>query len=434
MEKSLLFKFKPEYIFLFLGLLFGLTFLIITPIFQVPDENMHLLRACEVSNFVLHNNKDGDITKDFFPNKNLVKENCSNFQEFKNIPHYTELFEFKDLNYTHNNTGYSFLLYLPSAAGIKITSLLTSNTYIQFYAGRIFNFISWLIITFFAIKIVPRFKWAFLICALFPMTVYEGMSLSADSINLGFAFFYIAYTFYLVYGENKTINRKELCFYIFLSLLSALTKGLFLLTFLSLMIPKEKFKNKFIIVPAIILSVIALQSILTSNSYILTANDVSPEERKILMFSSHVYAVKLFINTLIHKTAFYIQSSIFRLGWLEIEPADASIFSLTFCYLLAIILENNRSKLTERITAFCIISTFVLLTLFLYYFTFSPLENNIIIGAQGRYFIPLWLILAAVIQQNRIVFTKKQDKILKFLILLTIIVNLVYASILIIKG
>ena len=152
------------------------------------------------------------------------------------------------------------------------------------------------------------------------------------------------------------------------------------------------------------------------------------------MFSSPVYAVKLFINTLIHKTAFYIQSSIFRLGWLEIEPADASIFSLTFCYLLAVILENNRSKLTERITAFCIIFTFVMLTLFLYYFTFSPLENNIIIGAQGRYFIPLWLILAAVIQQNRIVFTKKQDKILKFLILLTIIVNLVYASILIIKG
>ena len=89
-------KLKPEYIFLFLGTFFGLLFMFITPVFQVPDEPMHLLRACEVSNLVIHNDKSGDYTKDIFPNRKLVlKKNCACFQEFRTIRHYTNLFEFK---------------------------------------------------------------------------------------------------------------------------------------------------------------------------------------------------------------------------------------------------------------------------------------------------------------------------------------------------
>ena len=65
-------KLKPEFIFLILGALFGLIFLIITPIFQVPDEPMHLLRACEVANLIIHNDKTGDFTKDIFPNRKLL--------------------------------------------------------------------------------------------------------------------------------------------------------------------------------------------------------------------------------------------------------------------------------------------------------------------------------------------------------------------------
>lgn len=173
-------KIKAEYIFLILGGLFGILFLFITPVFQVPDEPMHLLRACEVASGVIHNNKEGDITKDILPNRKIaLKQNYSMFKEFNNKEHYTDLFEFKDLNYTHNNSGYSFLLYLPSAIGIKITSLISSNPYIIFYAARLFNLFSWLALIYFAIKLTP-FKWQYMICALFPMTVYEGMSISAD--------------------------------------------------------------------------------------------------------------------------------------------------------------------------------------------------------------------------------------------------------------
>lgn len=418
-------KLKPEYIFLFLGTFFGLLFMFITPIFQVPDEPMHLLRACEVSNLVIHNDKSGDYTKDIFPNKKLLlRKNCIRFQEFRTIRHYTNLFEFKDLNYTHNNSGYSFILYLPSSIGLKISSLISSNPYIQFYTARFFNLAVWLALTFIAIRITP-FKWAFLVCALFPMTVYEGMSLSADSINLGFAFLYIGYIFSLAYGENKNIKP-----FVAMTILSVLFKGVFLLSLLFLLVPKEKIKYKNILFAVTFLVGACLQSLLSSHSYILVGDNIDVEARKMLIFTQPIYVIKLFINTFIHKASFYLHSSIFRLGWLDIQPNPIPVLLLYGCYLASSTLDSIKQiSCKDKMFILLINTTFILLTTLLYYLTFSPLEKGLIIGTQGRYFIPLHLTFAAVIQNHF-----KADKItVKVIILSVIVFNLIYAGYLIFR-
>ena len=70
------------------------------------------------------------------------------------------------------------------------------------------------------------------------------------------------------------------------------------------------------------------------------------------------------------------------------------------------------------------IGGFILLTVLLYYLTFSPLNNNIIIGAQGRYFIPLFLSFAIVCQNSLNIQSNK----LKIGILAIILFNLIYAA------
>ncbi len=397
---------------------------------------MHLLRACEVSNLIIHNDKNGDISKDIFPmRKMLLKKNCSCFQEFKNKSHYTDLFEFNNLNYTHNNTGYSFLLYTASASGIKISSFFTSNPYIQFYTGRFFNLCAWLFLTFTAIKITPRFKWTFLVTALFPMTIYEGMSLSADSINNGFAFLYVAYTFYLAYNNKDKISTKELCFYIILSFLTPLTKGLFLLTLLGYLIPKSKLKYKYFILSSLIILTFFCQFIISSNSYILTANGVIPEARINLFRTEPFYVIQLFINTLIHKTTFYIQSSILRLGWwLYINPAPTAIYLLFTSYILSITLEEKTSNIFDSLISVIITIIYILLTISLYYLTFSPIDTGIIIGIQGRYFIPLYLVIAPfvhsfiklLLKPFNIHNTLIYNSYIYVFIIITIIINLIY--------
>ncbi len=415
-------KLKPENIFLFLGTLFGLLFMFITPVFQVADEPMHLLRACEVSNLIIHNDKTGDFTKDILPNrKPLLRKNCAQFQEFKDIKHYTELFEFKDLNYLHNNSGYSFIMYLPSSVGLKISSFITNNTYIQFYTARFFNLAVWLALTFCAIRITP-FKWQFLICALFPMTIYEGMSISADSVNLGFAFVYIGYIFSLAYGKNNNVKP-----FIFLTLISILFKGVFLFSLLFLLVPKTKIQNKYLIFIPLFCAGAVLQNILSSNSYMLIGDNIDVEARKQLFFTQPLYVIKLFLNTFLHKACFYLQSSIFRLGWLEIEPKPVPVLLLYFAYLISSLLDSVKVKISDRILIVMFNSAFILLTTVLYFLTYSPLENGIIIGTQGRYFIPLHLTFAAVIQNS----LKTNTGYLKLFILSIVVLNLIYASFLI---
>ena len=430
------FKIKPENIYLLLSFLFGLSFLFITPIFQVPDEPMHLLRACEVSNLILHNDKSGNITKDIFPNKKLLlKRNCSQFQEFKKYEHYTKLFEFEDLSYRHNNSGYPFFLYIPSSIGIKLTSLITSNPYIIFYSARFFNLIFWITLTFYAIKITPIYKWSFLICALFPMTIYEGMSISADSINISFAFFYVAYIYYLAYNKKNTVNNKEFCFYLFLSFLTILTKGLFLLTFLSFLIPREKLNLRYNLNIFIIILIILLQVKLSANSFILTANNVDIETRKSLIITTPLSFIKLLINTIINKASFYIQSSIFRLGWLNIEPQNIAIIILFTTYLISATFESYKIKFQDRILLGTICIIFITLTILLYFLTFSPLDADIIIGVQGRYFIPLYPIFIPILQNNLIKnFSAISINIIKLIVLTIITINLFYALHLIITN
>jgi len=57
----------PERIFIFVGLLFGLLFLIVTPPFQAPDEPAHFFRAYEISDLGIIAERQGDSVGDFLP-------------------------------------------------------------------------------------------------------------------------------------------------------------------------------------------------------------------------------------------------------------------------------------------------------------------------------------------------------------------------------
>ena len=420
----------PETLFLVVGFFFGIILLFKTPIFQVADEPLHLLRACEVSAGVLHNSKNGDISKDIFPIKKInVKEKCSKFREFREIEHYSELFEFKNLSYTHNNTGYSFILYLPQATGIWISSFFTENPFIIFYVARFFNLVVWLALIYFSIKLTPL-KWAFLVTALFPMTLYEGMSLSADSFNLGFSFLYVALILNLTFGKEKFISKQKLFFLVFLSVLSVFLKGTVVLSLLMFLIPKSKLKHKYFMVPALILFCFALQIAFSSNSFIFINTGINTHERKLMILNSPFYVLKVFAKTLIYKIPFYIKSAVFELGWLNINPNPIFALLLYIAYFLTSTLDKVKVKLHDKFLVVGINFIFIILTLLLYFITFTPLDKNIIYGAQGRYFIPLFLSFSIVLQTT-LNLAKRKTLYIKFAILTILLSALICAVVLV---
>ena len=96
---------KPEVIFLVLGVVFGILFMILTPPFKVADEPGHLHRAIEVSNGVLWNKVPAKISE----TDKLFLSDLNYSRNFENVG--------KDFYF---QSGYSPVMYIFSAIGIKI--------------------------------------------------------------------------------------------------------------------------------------------------------------------------------------------------------------------------------------------------------------------------------------------------------------------------
>ncbi|MBL4577677.1 MAG: DUF2142 domain-containing protein, partial [Flavobacteriales bacterium] len=58
---------QPHHVFLVLALIYGLSFLIVTPPFQVPDERNHFLKAYQISTGQLRGVKDMDRVGGYVP-------------------------------------------------------------------------------------------------------------------------------------------------------------------------------------------------------------------------------------------------------------------------------------------------------------------------------------------------------------------------------
>src|SRR5215471_11761173 len=114
----------PEKIFLIFSLLFGFLFLILTPPFQAPDEDIHFLRAYQFSEgHLFGGNSPESITR--------------SIAQFQNLPHHPEkkvgfsdIHQLLNLPLKNNITSDYFsntlspLAYVPQVLGITLGRIL----------------------------------------------------------------------------------------------------------------------------------------------------------------------------------------------------------------------------------------------------------------------------------------------------------------------
>lgn len=368
---------KPEFIFIIFGFIFGLVMMFLTPPYQVPDESAHLLRACEVADGILYNKT---------PAQNVE---CDNYIR-KNM-------ELSRSGAVHQVTGYPPLLYFSSALGLKVGEIWGGK--IMFYLGRMFNFIVWLLLTALAIKITPVFKWMFLFAALFPMSVFEGMSLAADSFNNAFAFLFFAYLFKLIFGEKET-SKKDLIILVFMSILSAFTKGAIYPIFLFVFLPMKK--HKYLFSFGCFALAFILMSYWASINLPFINPDAAVEYHKYMLLHHPLDFVKEFITAILFKASYYIRSCIGILGWLNVRLYPW-VYNLTAIVFLSMFIFLPEKKVTDiqRILSIIVFMFFLTAMHLILYITWTPKESAEIIGFQGRYFISVLPYVFLILAQSR---------------------------------
>ena len=380
----------PEIIFVIFALLFGTLIMFITPPSFVCDEPSHFARAKEVSKGILYNKPLEKMSK------TESKSNTYNF---------------------HGASGYSPVMYIFSGMGLKISH----NNY---YVGRFFNLIVWIILIAVAIHITPVFKWPFFVAALLPTSIFEGMSYAADSFSNAFAFLFFAYIFKLIYGNREFSYKKDLPILYIFCITGALCKGIIFPLFLFPLIPIKK--HKFLIFISLIITSLTITFLLSSNNYTLIRDGVSIELNKHYLLNNPQKYIAKFMHTTVYYFADWIRGAIGILYTICLNKLIIYLSAIMLLLSIILIPVNNKIPTVHRNTASITLIIQVFMTCTLMYFMFTPYDSEIIQGIQGRYFISAIPLIFIIFGQNISILNAKYTDIFKRILTNYIFIILCY--------
>jgi hypothetical protein len=262
--------------------------------------------------------------------------------------------------------------------------------------------LSYVILVWLAMRLMPFGKWILLVLAASPMALFQATTISTDAISNGIGFLFIAGC--LRAAQLKEIDWREcgnlflLIFLLFLAKLNLLP--LVLLPFL--LIPASKFTSKgiyaFLLATTVILFVVEVAgwNILTSTRLDpLLANEANLTAQ-LLYIVDHPF---IFLQTILRD--FITNGLVYFRGWINgygyyywTPPQIVSLFFLLS--LGSALLSGSAPDPVDKKSHIVFIFLFVagyLATILSLYVSFTPVGLDEILGVQGRYFIPLALLL-----------------------------------------
>ena len=201
----------PAVLFALISLLAGALLIAITPPLRGPDEAQHFLRAYGITQGdLVPGTLDAQGHKGLYLPARIDRE--LKFFEDKKFAHRVPGFSYWSVFAAHAQEaplpsadedfpvfvlyagaeGYSPIPYLPYAAAVLIGRAAHFDFLTMLYLMRVFGLVTATALAAFAIMLVPRLKWAFLLIALLPTALYSRAVLSADGPCLAFAMMAVA--------------------------------------------------------------------------------------------------------------------------------------------------------------------------------------------------------------------------------------------------
>jgi len=443
-------KMSVEKLFLYFALIFGLITIFVQPIFAAPDEFNHFKSA----NAVFHKDTDqivGQVNqltvqtphKGPDLNKQALNEPDSSFafeSSYKDGTFFQEFFKDKVIN-TGNlsfNLSFAQLKWLPQAIGILIGQLIHPSFGVMIIAGRLVNFLLYLIIIYFAIKKAKFGQWFMSAVALLPISIQQATSLSYDVIYYAVIFACFSLLTNL-WTRKEKLNIKWIvyCLVMFVALL--IPKAAVLILFLLfLTVPSRLFgENKFTQyldkfwnfwekhkIWAFVIILIAFLGLI---SYEFRA--VAGGQRGIQVLFNTFFRPDFYQNM----DSILTSGMIGNFGQMTYRlPAWLIVVDFIFLFLLAF--NEKEIKLNKRVAiasgiAYLLVLIMTAITMFLGW-TLRALNIAgalISLGNQGRYYTPFLIILLPIaFQLGKYIKVEINPVVVRKIFKFIIIFNLVY--------
>lgn len=420
-----------KWVFVGLAAVMGMFYLGLSPLFTGSDEHNHYYRIYEITEGVIktptgENYSGGELpsslSKTFMVGTgDNTKIKYSDIKDMLKIPlDESEKILYSSDSYAtyYSNTSlYSPISYLPHTIGFTVGKVFRAGPFIIGILGRLFNLIFYILLGYFAIKIMPKGKLFYLLILLSPNMLQCATTLSADAFTNVIFLLLFAMIMKTRFEEKIVTRKQELAIFIF-SLIIALCKICYVpLVALIFLIPKTRFKNGY--KEKILLSVVVLSfALICSLSWtkgtdsIFAAAYPQTALQKAYIFSHPFSYIVLFIRSIISSfvnsvECLFVGTTMYH-AQLEM-PAVVSMFYVGMVMISAFKKEKLQKKIelknVEKILVGSVSFLIVALILTALYIQctaqFVGVAYPTIVGIQGRYFIPVVFLLLYLITAKK---------------------------------
>ena len=391
---------KIEKKFLYLAIPIYLLYMIFIPLYVAHDELFHWYRIFEITEGGLLPEIKDNSTGYMMPSAIGSGLPWGDLKYIDIIKESIEKIDYNDKTFISDVTMsvYSPVQYLPQVLGVIWGKLTVKSPIIISYCGRLFNLAICITLIYFAIKKIPFGKELIFVVSFIPIAIEGLTSLSGDGFTLSVAMLFISYIIEIYYSKRKLL-KKDYFILCTLGVIIAFCKIVYIpVVFLLLLLPKESFgsnKKKYIITISLIMAFLIcnLVWLALANPYLnVYTNGKSGYQVKYVLTHPIKY-IQNFLYTIQTNGIGYITEMFgYNMLWSG-AVLNKTFVPLTMIGLVVYICLNGNLKKKFDFKAVMII-TFIVLCVVALIFTslyvqWSRYRSEIIDGVQGRYFLPI---------------------------------------------
>jgi Predicted membrane protein (DUF2142) len=409
---------RPALVFVLLSFVFGSAISVVVPPLRGPDEIAHFLRIYSYTRGGLLPAAEVDGRKGIFVEHELYTQ----LSFFKNAGERFARNREQGLRYSEimkeypqpggtlheegqatkfmpfaGTEGYNPVAYAPYVLAIAIGNLLGLDFPNMLLLMRFLGLITFMAVAAYAIKLTPALKWAFVLIAMLPVSIYNRSVLSADGAALAYALVITALCFSAVQQYGRVWERS---LWMTLCALSKQPQIVFVLLELMgcRMTGRRRWSSVALVaVPGFILSPIWVLAVSADiAAWRLVEAETHPREHfdplwKLAYMWEHPLHFPLAAWTALTVWGDRLwQELIGILGWQDVLLQPWTYFVLTVCLLLVSLqklhLDGAVRARVAVLTGFAVLA-YVVTVYLIFFLTYTPLDVDHVRGVQGRYFV-----------------------------------------------
>jgi uncharacterized membrane protein len=423
MRKRVLPTCQAASIFVLLSLAFGSIIILANPPLRGPDEIAHFLRIYSYARGELLPVTETNARKGIF----LSPELYNQLYFFKTAGEvfarsreegmrYGQIMaEYSKLTDTHvdetgqasmfapfaGTEGYNPVAYIPYIFAAEIGRLLRLDFPGMLLLMRFFGLLAFTAVVAYAIAVTPALKWAFVLIAMLPVSLYNRTVLSADGAALSYTLAITALCFSAATRKSAVGQVWKRSLWMTLCVLSKQPQIIFVL--LELMVcrlkelPRRWGSLAIVVLPGLILSplwVAAVSADIAVWRLLEERNDSSEQFDlvwKLLYMWDHPYHFPLAAWTALTGWAGRLwQELIGIVGWQDILLPPWTYLVLTVLLLLVPLQKLQLDgAIRARVTVITglVVLGYVVLVYLIFFLVYTPIDTDHVRGVQGRYFV-----------------------------------------------